>query len=52
MRKHTVISPTSLLLKNVLKGRMAEELAKADYKNHGFTIMDTGIGSDFKVIKK
>ena len=31
---------------------MAEELAKADYKNHGFTIMDTGIGSDFKVIKK
>jgi len=40
------------LLHNVIKGKLAEELAKEDYKNHGYKIIKTGIGSDFIAIKK
>jgi len=37
---------------NKIKGKIAEDLAKADYLENGFTIQQTGIGSDFIAIKK
>ena len=37
---------------NKIKGKIAEDLAKADYLENGFTIQPTGIGSDFIAIKK
>ncbi len=40
------------LVQNVLKGKIAEEIAKQDYKDHGFETQETGIGSDFIAIKK
>jgi predicted Holliday junction resolvase-like endonuclease len=40
------------LLHNITKGKLAEELAKEDYKNHGYKIIKTGIGSDFIAIKR
>jgi len=39
------------LTKNKLRGKLAEKIARSDYENNGFQIVDTGIGSDFKVIK-
>jgi hypothetical protein len=39
------------LAQNILKGKIAEEIARSDYKNNGFQIVKTGIGSDFKVFK-
>jgi len=37
---------------NILKGKLAEEIAKQDYIDHGFKITETGIGSDFIAEKK
>ncbi|PJC50949.1 MAG: hypothetical protein CO032_02135 [Nitrosopumilales archaeon CG_4_9_14_0_2_um_filter_34_16] len=37
---------------NIVKGKLAEEIAKQDYIEHGFEIQETGIGSDFIVRKK
>jgi hypothetical protein len=37
---------------NKIKGKIAEDLAKTDYIANGFTIQQTGIGSDFIAIKK
>ena len=39
------------LARNILKGKIAEQIAQSDYQNNGFQIVKTGIGSDFKVIK-
>lgn len=39
--------PRDVLAKNILKGKLAEEIAKQDYIDHGFKITETGIGSDF-----
>jgi len=39
------------LFRNIVKGKIAEQIARKDYENNGFQIIDTGIGSDFKVIK-
>ncbi len=36
----------------MIKGKIAEEIAKKDYKDHGFKIETTGIGSDFIVTKR
>ena len=44
-------SSKDILKENVLKGRVAEEIAKQDYIKNGFKIQQTGIGSDF-VAKK
>ena len=41
-----------ILQKNVQKGKLAEEIAKQDYIEHGFEIIETGIGSDFVAKKK
>ncbi|AFS83375.1 hypothetical protein [Candidatus Nitrosopumilus sediminis] len=38
--------------RNIIKGKLAETIAKQDYKEHGFEIKETGIGSDFIVRKK
>lgn len=40
------------LAANVIKGKIAEEIAKQDYLDNGFEIQETGIGSDFIAIKK
>ncbi len=45
-------SPKEILQTNILKGKLAEELAKQDYVEHGFEIYQTGIGSDFIAEKK
>lgn len=45
-------TPREILEKNVLKGKLAEEIAKQDYVEHGFKIHQTGIGSDFIAEKK
>ena len=45
-------TPKEILQKNVLKGKLAEEIAKQDYIDHGFEICQTGIGSDFIAKKK
>jgi hypothetical protein len=37
---------------NKIKGKIAEDLAKTDYLENGFTLQKTGIGSDFIVMKK
>lgn len=34
------------------RGKVAEKLAKSDYKNHGYKIIPTTIGSDFIAVKK
>ena len=45
-------SPKDILEKNILKGKLAEEIAKQDYIEHGFKIHQTGIGSDFIAERK
>ena len=45
-------TPKDILQKNVQKGKLAEEIAKQDYIEHGFEIIETGIGSDFVAKKK
>ena len=45
-------SPKEILEKNILKGKLAEEIAKQDYIEHGFEIYQTGIGSDFIAKRK
>jgi hypothetical protein len=42
----------STLVQNALKGKIAEEIAKQDYIEHGFETQKTGVGSDFIAIKK
>jgi predicted Holliday junction resolvase-like endonuclease len=39
-------------LNNIIKGKIGEEIAEIDYKNNGYKIIRTGIGSDFIAIKK
>ena len=41
-----------LLLSNIRKGKIGEKIAELDYKNNGYRIIKTGIGSDFIAIKK
>lgn len=41
-----------LFLQNIIKGKIAEEIAKLDYESHGYEVIRTGIGSDFRAIKK
>lgn len=45
------LNPRIQLAANVIKGRIAEEIAKQDYIDNGFEIQETGIGSDF-IVKK
>lgn len=45
-------TPKEILRKNVVKGKLAEEIAKQDYIEHGFKISETGIGSDFIAERK
>jgi predicted Holliday junction resolvase-like endonuclease len=40
-----------LLLNNITKGKLGEQIAKLDYINNGYSIQRTGIGSDFIAIK-
>ncbi len=40
-------TPKEILTQNIVKGKLAEEIAKQDYIDHGFIIYETGIGSDF-----
>ncbi len=44
-------SPQAILLQNIIKGKIAEQIAINDYRNHGYKIVKTGRGSDFKAIK-
>lgn len=41
-----------LLLNNITKGKLGEQMAELDYVNNGYSIQRTGIGSDFIAIKK
>lgn len=41
-----------LLLNNIMKGKLGEQIAELDYVNNGYSIQRTGIGSDFIAIKK
>jgi len=43
----SVNSAREILKENILKGKLAEEIAKQDYIKNGFKIQQTGIGSDF-----
>lgn len=45
-------NPAVILFLNIRKGKLGEKIAKEDYKNHGYKIIKTGIGSDFIAIKK
>lgn len=45
-------NPRIQLTVNVIKGKIAEEIAKKDYQNNGFEIQETGIGSDFIAVKQ
>lgn len=40
-----------LLLNNVAKGKLGQQIAELDYINNGYSIQRTGIGSDFIAIK-
>ncbi len=42
----------TILAQNIMKGKIAEEIARQDYKNNGFETQQTGIGSDFIAVKK
>lgn len=46
--------PANILLftKNIKKGKIAEEIAKEDYRKNGYRIISTKIGSDFIAVKK
>ena len=46
-----VNSPHIQLAQNIIKGKIAEEIAIKDYQSHGYRVVKTGIGSDFKAIK-
>lgn len=48
---NTKIPAQYILLQNKIRGKIAEEIAKLDYENHGYSVIRTGIGSDFKVSK-
>ena len=52
MKNKSNQSPRSTLIQNIMKGKIAEEIAKQDYKDNGFEIQKTGIGSDFFAVKK
>jgi len=41
-----------ILLTNVLKGKVGEQIAKEDYIHNGFKIIRTGKGSDFIALKE
>ncbi len=45
------LNPRIQLTVNKIKGKIAEEIAKQDYIDNGFQIQETGIGSDFIVLK-
>ena len=45
-------NPRIQLAVNVIKGKIAEEIAKQDYIDNGFEIQETGIGSDFIAVKR
>ena len=44
-------NPRIQLAANVIKGKIAEVIAKQDYMDNGFEIQETGIGSDFIAVK-
>lgn len=46
------LNPGIQITANKIKGKIAEEIAKQDYKENGFEIQKTGIGSDFVAVKK
>ena len=43
--------PTVILFLNIQKGKLGENIAKDDYRKHGYKIIKTGIGSDFIAFK-
>ena len=45
-------NPRIQLASNVIRRKIAEEIAKQDYIDNGFDIQETGIGSDFIVVKR
>ena len=45
-------SARAILIQNVIKGKIAEEIAKQDYLDHGYDLQETGTGSDFIATKK
>lgn len=50
--KNKLKTARSILIQNVINGKIAEEIAKQDYRKNGFETRETGIGSDFIAIKK
>ena len=47
MSKSDTQSRQVLLKKNIIKGKLAEQIAKNDYRKRGYKIIPTTIGSDF-----
>jgi hypothetical protein len=45
-------NPAAILFLNIQKGKLGEKIAEDDYKQNGYKIIKTGIGSDFIAIKK
>src|SRR2546428_1988301 len=43
--------PTVILFLSIQKGKLGENIAKDDYRKHGYKIIKTGIGSDFIALK-
>ena len=41
-----------LLVANIAKGKVGEKIAEMDYKNNGYTVIRTGVGSDFVAVKR
>ncbi len=41
-----------IFTKNIKKGKIAEEIAKEDYRKNGYRVIPTKVGSDFVAIKK
>lgn len=46
------LNQSYLLLSNIRKGKIGEKIAEIDYKNNGYKIIKTGVGSDFIAIKR
>lgn len=51
MSKKSHLSSTQILLRNITKGKLGEKIAQEDYKQNGYKIIKTGIGSDFIALK-
>lgn len=48
----TILNLRHRLFNNIIKGKIGEQIAKLDYIDNGYSIQNTGRGSDFVAIKR